>query len=190
MIIETCNRSRGINDAWAQASREFVIHRRIENPLRVIRSSLTGGVNRTAVVVLRPYVTLCTEYDWNDTVSRENGHDSETSFIDRDVGTLQERNICPSFRPPFPLPFARHFSTSSSWPAQKERVGEDGRGVVLETRKKTTNVPSTFNPRLNETVFFSFSICIYISNSITFNKRCCLFLILKGNFNNDGNCDL
>lgn len=100
MIIETCNRSRGINDAWAQASREFVIHRRIENPLRVIRSSLTGGVNRTAVVVLRSYVTLCTEYDWNDTVSRENGHDSETSFIDRDVGTLQERNICPSFVPP------------------------------------------------------------------------------------------
>lgn len=85
--------------------------------------------NRTALVVARTLhrTRICARHVCGTTVSQENGHDSATSFIDRDVETLQERNICPSFRSPLPPPtLVRHFSTSFSWPAEGASGKENG----------------------------------------------------------------
>lgn len=163
MIIETCNRSRGINDAWAQASREFVIHRRIENPLRVIRSSLTGGVNRTAMVVAPVRYTLHRIRVERHSVSGEWTRFRDKLYWPRRWNSTRAEYLS-KFSPTPPPSVHPSFLHEFQLAGRRSEWGEMVGGVVLETRKKTTNVPSTFNPRLNETVFFSFSIYIELNN--------------------------
>lgn len=119
--------------------------------------------NRTALVVartlhrlhrIRIYMCVC-----RTTVSQENGHDSATSFIDRDVETLQERNICPSFRlPPPPSPIRPSFLHEFQLAGRRSK---QERGWLVwcwkRVRKRQTLVPSRFNPK-NGTVFFSLSV--------------------------------
>ena len=94
--------------------------------------------NRTALVVTRTLhrTRICARHVCGTTVSQENGHDSATSFIDRDVETLQERNICPSFRSPLPS------HTRPSFLHEFQLAGRRSKrmvGAALVWRKETTN---------------------------------------------------
>lgn len=99
-------------------------------------------------------------------MSQENGHDSATSFIDRDVETLQERNICPSFRSllPLPLPSPIRPSFLHEFQLASRRSKQERRRLVWcwkRVKKRQTLVPSRFNPE-NGTVFFSLSNIQYL----------------------------
>lgn len=115
--------------------------------------------NRTALVVTRTLhrTRICARHVCGTTVSQENGHDSATSFIDRDVETLQERNICPSFRSPLPS------HTRPSFLHEFQLAGRRSKrmvGAALVWRKETTNARSVsrFNSGKRNSFFFSVSV--------------------------------
>lgn len=138
--------------------------------------------NRTALVVARTLhrTRICARHVCGTTVSQENGHDSATSFIDRDVETLQERNICPSFRSPLPShtrPSFLHEFQLAGRRSKQEREWLVRRWCGV--RKRQTLVPFRGLIPENGTVFsFLFR---YIEYSI-FNNNNTLLRIY--NFNN------